>query len=210
VLRPTPSKPQRDTGFRRWRCVLPDASALRPAVFLDRDGTIAEEVGYLNHVSRFRILPHVGDAVRRLNEAGLPVIVVTNQSGVGRRYFPESLVYSVHELMAQQLEAAGAHLNAIYYCPHTSADGCDCRKPKTGMLERAAREHAIDLHRSFVVGDRHGDVELARRAGASSILVRTGYGEGEYLWNASKWLFQPDFVAADLADAVHWILRPTK
>jgi D-glycero-D-manno-heptose 1,7-bisphosphate phosphatase len=164
----------------------------------------------LNHVSRFRILPHVGDAVRRLNEAGLPVIVVTNQSGVGRRYFPESLVYSVHELMAQQLEAAGAHLNAIYYCPHTSADGCDCRKPKTGMLERAAREHAIDLHRSFVVGDRHGDVELARRAGASSILVRTGYGEGEYLWNASKWLFQPDFVAADLADAVHWILRPTK
>jgi histidinol phosphatase-like enzyme len=112
--------------------------------------------------------------------------------------------------MAQQLAAAGAHLQAIYYCPHTSADACQCRKPKIAMLERAAKEHALDLHRSFVVGDRHGDVELARRAGACSILVRTGYGEGEYLWNASKWQFQPDFVAADLADAVHWILRATK
>jgi D-glycero-D-manno-heptose 1,7-bisphosphate phosphatase len=194
----------------RWRCALSEAAALRPAVFLDRDGTIAEEVGYLNHVSRFRILPRIADAIRRLNEAEIPVIVVTNQSGVGRRYFPESLVHSVHQLMSQQLGAAGAHLDAVYYCPHTSADGCDCRKPKTGMLERAAREHAIDLRRSFVVGDRHGDIELAHRAGARSILVRTGYGEGEYLWNAPKWTQQPDFVAADLADAVHWILRPTK
>jgi D-glycero-D-manno-heptose 1,7-bisphosphate phosphatase len=164
----------------------------------------------LNHVSRFRILPRIAESIRRLNAAGLPVIVVTNQSGVGRGYFPEALVHTVHELMTQQLQAAGAHLDAIYYCPHTSADACDCRKPKPGMLERAAREHSIDLRSSFVIGDRHGDIELARRAGASSILVRTGYGEGEYLWNASKWPFQPDFVAADLADAVHWILRPTK
>ncbi len=138
------------------------------------------------------------------------MIVVTNQSGVGRGYFPETLVHTVHELMTQQLAAAGARLDAIYFCPHTSADGCDCRKPKTGMLERAAREQAIELHRSFVVGDRHGDVELAQRAGACSILVRTGYGEGEYLWNAAKWPIQPDFVAADLADAVHWILRQSK
>jgi D-glycero-D-manno-heptose 1,7-bisphosphate phosphatase len=205
-----PWKLPRDSGFRRWRCALSETTALRPAVFLDRDGTISEEVGYLNHVSRLRILPHVPDAIRRLNEAGLPVIVVTNQSGVGRGYFPESLVHSVHELMTQQLEAAGARIDAMYYCPHTSADACNCRKPKTGMLEQAAREHAIDLHRSFVVGDRHGDIELARRAGGCSILVRTGYGEGEYLWNAPKWTIQPDFVAADLADAVHWILRPTK
>ncbi len=164
----------------------------------------------MNHVSRLRILPHVPEAILRLNDAGLPVIVVTNQSGVGRGYFPESLVHSVHELMTQQLQAAGAHIDAIYYCPHISADACECRKPKTGMLERASREHAIDLHRSFVVGDRQGDIELARRAGACSILVRTGYGEGEYLWNAPKWAIQPDFVAADLAEAVRWILRPTK
>jgi D-glycero-D-manno-heptose 1,7-bisphosphate phosphatase len=164
----------------------------------------------LNHVSRFRILPRVAESIRRLNEAGLPAIVVTNQSGVGRGYFPESLVLSIHELMTQQLAAAGARLDAIYYCPHTSADGCDCRKPRIGMLARASREHSVDLHRSFVVGDQHGDIELARHAGARSILVRTGYGEGEYLWNAAKWPIQPDFVAADLADAVHWILRPTK
>ncbi|MGC2231930.1 MAG: HAD family hydrolase, partial [Candidatus Acidiferrum sp.] len=171
---------------------------------------LCEEVGYLNHVSRLRILPRVADSIRRLNEAGMPVIVVTNQSGVRRGYFPESLVHSVHELMAQQLATAGAHLDAIYYCPHIPTDDCDCRKPKTGMLERAAREHAIDLQQSFVVGDRHGDVELARRAGARAIMVRTGYGEGEYLWNSAKWESQPDFVAADVADAVHWILRPTK
>ncbi|MGB2644213.1 MAG: HAD family hydrolase [Candidatus Acidiferrum sp.] len=189
---------------------MPEVRTLRPAVFLDRDGTISEEVGYLNHASRFRILPRVAESIRRLNEAGMPVVVVTNQSGVGRGYFPESLVHSVHEIMAQQLAAEGAHLQAIYYCPHTSADGCDCRKPNTGMLDRAAREHAIDLRQSFVVGDRRGDVELAHRTGARSILVRTGYGEGEYLWNAAKWTVQPDFVAADLADAVHWILRPTK
>jgi D-glycero-D-manno-heptose 1,7-bisphosphate phosphatase len=164
----------------------------------------------LNHVSRFRILPRVAEAIRRLNQAELPVIVVTNQSGVGRGYFPESLVHTVHELLSQQLAAAGARVETIYYCPHTSADGCDCRKPKTGMLDRAAREQSIDLHRSFVVGDRHGDIELAHRAGACSILVRTGYGEGEYIWNARKWQFQPDFVAADLADAVDWVLRPTK
>jgi D-glycero-D-manno-heptose 1,7-bisphosphate phosphatase len=164
----------------------------------------------LNHVSRFRILPRVAESIRRLNKSGMPVIVVTNQSGVARGYFPESLVHTIHELMTQQLAAADAHLDGIYYCPHTSADACDCRKPKTGMLERAAREHSIDVHRSFVVGDRHADIELAQRAGATSILVRTGYGEGEYLWNAAKWPKQPDFVAADLADAVHWILRPAK
>jgi D-glycero-D-manno-heptose 1,7-bisphosphate phosphatase len=164
----------------------------------------------LNHVSRFRILPGVAESICRLNEAGLLVIVVTNQSGVGRGYFPESLVHSVHELMTQQLASAGAHLDALYYCPHTPADSCDCRKPKTGMLDRAAREHAIDLRQSIVVGDRYGDTTLAHRAGARGVLVRTGYGEGEVLWNAKKWPVQPDFVAADLADVVHWILRPTK
>lgn len=192
------------------RCALPDTRTLRPAVFLDRDGTIAEEVGYLNHVSRFRILPHVPEAIRKLNGAGMPVIVVTNQSGVGKGYFPESLVHTVHELMTQQLAASGAQLEAIYYCPHTSVDACECRKPKTGMLNRAAVEHALDLRRSFVIGDRHGDVELAHRAGATAILVRTGYGEGEFFWNSSQWTLQPHFVAADLADAVQWILRPAK
>jgi D-glycero-D-manno-heptose 1,7-bisphosphate phosphatase len=181
--------------------------SLRPAVFLDRDGTIAEEVGYLNHVSRFRMFPFAAEAIRRLNEAGFPVVVVSNQSGVGRGYFPESLVQTVNELMKAQLAASGSRIDAIYYCPHTSADNCDCRKPKAGMLERAAREHSLDLPRSFVVGDRYGDIELARYARARGILVRTGYGEGELTWHSAKWPSQPDFVAEDLSKAADWILR---
>jgi D-glycero-D-manno-heptose 1,7-bisphosphate phosphatase len=156
------------------------------------------------------MFPFVAEAIRRFNEAGLPVIVITNQSGVGRGFFPESLVGAVHELMTQQLAALGAHLEAIYYCPHTSADGCDCRKPKLGMLERAAREHALDLHRSFVVGDRYTEIELAHRAGARGILVRTGYGEGELAWHGEQWPRRPDFVAEDLRGAAEWILRQAK
>ena len=189
---------------------MPDQSLLRPAVFLDRDGTIAEEVGYLNHASRFRMFPFVAAAIQRLNKAGLPVIVVTNQSGVGRGYFPESLVHTVNELMAEQLAEAGAKIDAIYYCPHISAENCSCRKPRTGMLERAAQDHPLDLLRSFVVGDRYGDIELARNARARSILVRTGYGEGELAWHAAKWPVQPDFVAEDLSQAADWILRQQK
>jgi D-glycero-D-manno-heptose 1,7-bisphosphate phosphatase len=186
---------------------VPEQAAKRPAVFLDRDGTIAEEVGYLNHASRFRMFPFVAGAIRRLNEAGLPIVVVTNQSGVGRGYFPESLVCTVNELMTQQLTEAGARIDAVYYCPHTSADHCECRKPKTGMLERAALEHTLDLQHSFVVGDRHGDMELARNVRARAILVRTGYGEGELAWHAAKWPLPPDFVAEDLSHAADWILR---
>ncbi len=189
---------------------MPEQSLLRPAVFLDRDGTIAEEVGYLNHASRFRMFPFVAAAIHRLNEAGFPVIVVTNQSGVGRGYFPESLVHTVNELMSQQLAKAGAKIDAIYYCPHTSAEGCNCRKPRTGMLDRAAREHSLDLQRSFVVGDRYGDMELARNARARGALVRTGYGEGELAWHATKWPAQPDFVAESLTQAADWILRQQK
>jgi len=178
----------------------------RPAVFLDRDGTIADEVGYLNHVSRFRMFPFAGAAIRRLNLAGLAVIVVTNQSGVARGYFPESLVQQVNDFMQQELAAAGARADAVYYCPHGSADGCDCRKPNTGMIERAAREHRIDLGRSYMVGDRYGDMELAFRAGCKAIFVRSGYGLGEETWHAREWPRQPDVIVEDLRAAADWIL----
>lgn len=189
---------------------MPEAAPPRAAVFLDRDGTICEEAGYLNHESRFRMFPFAAGAIRRLNEAGLPVIVVSNQSGVARGYFPESLVHSVNELMVKQLESAGARIDGVYYCPHSGADGCECRKPKPGMLRRAAVEHSLDLRRSFIVGDRYGDVELANRAGARGILVRTGYGEGELAWHSAKWPAPPSFVAADLSGAVEWILRQSR
>jgi D-glycero-D-manno-heptose 1,7-bisphosphate phosphatase len=189
------------------RCLLPDTGPLRPAVFLDRDGTISEELGYLNHASRFRIFPFAAAAIGKLNRSALPVIVVTNQSGVARGYFPEALVHEVHALMQSQLESAGAHLDAVYYCPHASADGCACRKPNIGLLQQAAREHHLDLQKSFVIGDRYTETTLAQNAGARSILVRTGYGEGELAWHAKKWPIQPHYIAPTLTEAADWLLE---
>ena len=175
-------------------------------MFLDRDGTILDEVGYLNHPSRFRMLAGAAEAIARLNAAEYPVIVVTNQSGVGRGYFPESVVTDVNALMEKALEMKSAKLTGIYYCPHAAPLDCDCRKPKTGMVERAAKEHGLDLKNSFFVGDRRSDVELGHAAGGQSILVRSGYGEGEFAWHVAKWQRQPDHIALDLAEAVEWIL----
>jgi D-glycero-D-manno-heptose 1,7-bisphosphate phosphatase len=185
---------------------LPEAKALRPAVFLDRDGTICEEMGYLNHISRLHIFPFAATAIRKLNKAGLPVIVVTNQSGISRRIFPESLVNEIHERLSRELSAAGARVDGYYYCAHTKQDNCDCRKPLPGLLEQAAREHGLRLDRSFVVGDRYGDVELAHGVRGRGVLVLTGYGRGEYELHRNEWSRQPDLVAEDLSEAVDAIL----
>ena len=139
---------------------------LRGAVFLDRDGTIAEEMGYVNHVDRLQIFPFAAAAIRQLNEAQVPVIVVTNQSGVARNIFPVSLVHEVHQKMISELAAGGARIDAIYFCPHKSEDACECRKPNPGLLEQAAREHALDLASSWIVGDRYADLEMGHVAGA--------------------------------------------
>jgi D-glycero-D-manno-heptose 1,7-bisphosphate phosphatase len=183
------------------------AEKLKPAVFLDRDGTISEEMGYLNHVSRFHMFACAAPAVRRINERGIPVIVVTNQSGVARGFFPEDVVQQVNERMMRELAAGGARVDASYYCPHGAQDGCSCRKPQPGLLRRAAEEHGLDLSRSFVVGDRYADVEMAHRVGARAVLVLTGYGRGEVEWHATGWPRQPDHVAEDLGVATDWILR---
>ena len=115
-------------------------------------------MGYLNHISRLQIFPWAAPAIQRLNRKGFPVIVVTNQSGVARGLFPESLVGEVHRTMSEQLSASGARIDGYYYCTHILADACNCRKPLPGLLEQAAREHSLDLARSFVVGDRYADV----------------------------------------------------
>jgi len=182
-------------------------SSPRPAVFLDRDGTIAEEMGYMNHLSRFRVFPFAAAAIRRLNQAHWPVIVVTNQSGVARGFFPEELVRQVHERLRTELARGGGQLDGIYYCPHQPGDGCACRKPKPGMLERAASEHDVSLAGSWVVSDRYDDVRMAHAVGARGILVLTGYGRGEYDWNRGRWPRQPDYVAEDLSRAVDVILK---
>ena len=179
----------------------------RPAVFLDRDGTIGEETGYVNHIDRFQVFHFSAEAIRQLNRADIPVIVVTNQSGIARNIFPESLVHEVHKKMIAQLTAGEAWIDAIYFCPHKSEDACECRKPNPGMLHRAAREHGLDLAASWVVGDRYADLEMAFATGGRGILVMTGYGRGEYEWHRSSWPRQPDALAENLSDAVRHILR---
>lgn len=184
------------------------------AVFLDRDGTVNVEVGYLREPEQLELIPGAAAAIRRLNEAGRLVVLVTNQSGVARGYFPESMVHDVHARLAQMLGREGAKLDAVYYCPHHPTAGnapyrteCDCRKPATGLLKRAAREHHIDLERSFMVGDKWSDVELGHRAGARSILVSTGFAADDPGNVRPAHVEEPDLVAHDLGEAVDWILR---
>jgi D-glycero-D-manno-heptose 1,7-bisphosphate phosphatase len=181
------------------------------AVFLDRDGTINEEMGYINHLDRFVLLPAAAAAVRRINAGGLKAVVVTNQSGAARGYFPVAFIDRVHEKMRRLLSEEGAILDGIYTCLHGAQSGepeagCDCRKPRPGLLLRAARDLNLDLVRSYVVGDRFQDVEMARRAGARAVLVLTGYGKGELEFVGPVSPVRPDFVAADLPQAVEWIL----
>lgn len=178
----------------------------QPAVFLDRDGTINEQMGYINHLSRFKLLPQAVPAIRRLNEAGVKVVVVTNQSGAARGYFPASLVDEVHAHLKQLLAAGGAHLDGIYTCLHGPADGCACRKPRPALMEQAARDLDLDLSRSYLVGDRYSDIQTAANAGAQGILVLTGYGRGEYEYVRPTQPVQAVHVAPDLLEAVEWIL----
>jgi D-glycero-D-manno-heptose 1,7-bisphosphate phosphatase len=186
----------------------------RGAVFLDRDGTVNEEVGYLRDLEKFKLIPGAATAIRRLNEAGLPVVLVTNQSGVARGYFPESLVHDAHERLDAMLRAEGARLDGVYYCPHHPTAGnssytvvCDCRKPATGLLDRAARDLNLDLRQSFMVGDKWSDVELGQRAGARTILVRTGFAADDPGNVRPDHVRDPNFIARDLATAVEWILK---
>lgn len=185
----------------------------RPAIFMDRDGTISEEVGYVNHIDRLRLIPGSARAIRLINDSPCAAVVVTNQSGVARSMFPESLVDEVHERLAALLARESARLDGIYYCPHHPDHGeppyrarCACRKPGIGMIEQAARELEIDLSRSYMIGDKIVDVECARAAGMKGVLVRTGYGAGEIQYRRGRWSREPSFIADDLLDAVERIL----
>ncbi len=180
------------------------------AVFLDRDGTINEEMGYINHLSRFVLLPRSAAAIRRLNEAGLKVVVVTNQSGAARGYFAPSLVEEVHARMKELLRAEGAWVDAIYACLHGPDQGCPCRKPKPGLIAQAARDLGLDLGRSYLVGDRYMDIQTAINGGVQGILVLTGYGRGEFEHQSGSWPVPPVYIADDLLDAAEWIIAEIK
>lgn len=185
----------------------------RSAVFIDRDGTINEQMGYINHISRFHIFPSVPEAIKLLNRNNYLVIVVTNQSGVARGYFPIGLLEEIHTYMKDSLKEKGAELDAIFFCPHYPigrvkeyAIKCDCRKPSTGMIRQAVDKFDIDLTQSFMIGDHYTDLELAKNVNIKSIMVKTGYGFGEVEYILPEFPYKPVYVADDLLDAVKWIL----
>ena len=183
----------------------------RPAVFLDRDGVVIEDVSYLDSLDRLALFPWTIDAVRALNRAGLPVVVVTNQSGVARGFFAEAFVHDVHRELDARLRAGGARIDAYYYCPH-HPDGCvaeyvracDCRKPKRGLIDRAARDLDLDPARSFVVGDKWSDIEMARAAGARGVLVHRRASAAPP--PPPRRDIEADAVVDTLAAAASWIL----
>jgi D-glycero-D-manno-heptose 1,7-bisphosphate phosphatase len=189
----------------------------QPAVFIDRDGTISEEVGYVNHPSRFQLYTYSSAAIKLLNDNGWLAIVVTNQAGVARGYFSEDVVKQIHKRLRQELLDASAHLDAIYCCVHHPTVGeppyrldCDCRKPKAGLITQASSDFEIDLASSWMVGDRYSDIELARNAGLQSGFVLSGYGRGEWEYQRAKWDHQPDLVSENLLEAVKSIVQNHK
>ncbi len=187
------------------------------AVFLDRDGVLNQEVGYIHNVTDLHLIPGVAQAVKRLNQAELFCCLVSNQSGPARGYYPASHVEALHDRLCQLLKAeADAHLDALYYCAYLSAPegGTEpaytrwstWRKPNTGMLVAACWDHDLNLKESFMVGDKATDVDMAHNAGCIGILVQTGFGDrilsGKYQHHT-----RPDFVAPDLPQATDWILQ---
>lgn len=177
------------------------------AVFLDRDGVINQDTDHLRNMADFRLLPGAAQALRVIKERGYLVIVVTNQAAVAKGMLSLDQLESMHEEIKQELARHGAEIDAIYYCPH-HPDGivpeyaikCDCRKPGVGMIIKAIKEFDIDLSKSFLVGDKTGDILAGTRAGLTTILVRTGYGGQDGKFEAS-----PDFTADDLKAALRYI-----
>ncbi len=168
---------------------------MRRAVFLDRDGVICYDVHYMRSPDQFALMPGVAEGIRRLNEAGFLVVVATNQSGIRRGYFTEEDLKKIHERMIQELSARGARIDAIYYCPCLPEEGCECRKPRPGMLLQAAKDLEIDLSKSFMVGDKDIDALAGKAVGCYSIVI------------SNEPHPEADYVARDFTDAVNRIFE---
>ena len=182
------------------------------AVFLDRDGTMIEDVGYLDRLERLTLFPYTVDAIGLLSRAGFRIVVVTSQAGIANGIVAEEFLAEAHGVISRKVADAGGRIDGFYYCPHlpTAAvekyrTDCDCRKPKPGMIHSAARDLSLDVSRSFVVGDRWRDIEMGQAAGARGILVETGYGKTEARRRPAN--IEPVPVVANLIEATAWILR---
>ena len=173
----------------------------RRFVVLDRDGTIIVERQYLSDPRQVELIPGAASGLRQLSEMGLGLVVITNQSAVGRGFFDQARLDLIHQRLCELLNAEGVHLDGIYVCPHTPEDACPCRKPRPGLLELAAQELGFDPQACFVVGDKACDIELGQRVGATTFLARTGYGAQV----AAESTVTPDYVVDDLWDAAQII-----
>ncbi len=186
----------------------------RPVVFLDRDGTLNIEIGYIRNVDDLQLIPGAGQSIKRLNDSGIAAILVTNQSGAARNYYLESHINELHKRLKSLLAEQEAFLDDVYYCPHLPEGVnpqfnivCDCRKPAIGLVERAYSAHPnLSRKQSFMVGDKEADIGLARNAQIRSILVKSGYGE-KTLETLIAQNIKPDFIALDINEAVDLILK---
>lgn len=176
---------------------------VKKAVFLDRDGTLIEEVDFLSTVEDTRLFPYTIEALQLLRSAGYEFVVVTNQSGIARGFFDGSAVNAIHAKIQSELRAAGLEISSFHFCPHFPDAGCECRKPNTGMIRQALEVNQFDLRSSWVIGDKRLDVDLGHNVGARSALVRTGYGAS----HESMLIRDADIVAEDLLDAARKIVR---
>ena len=179
-------------------------------VFLDRDGTMNRDPGYVKTPEELELFPGVVEAVARLNRAGARVVTITNQSGIARGLLTASTLEQIHDRLRALLKAGGACLDGIYVCPHAPDEGCGCRKPATALVERAVADLGLDLSGAYVVGDHKRDMELAVRIGAKSLLVTTGPTSLQALADLQAEGRQPDYVAPGLVEAVEWIIEDAK
>lgn len=184
-----------------------------PAVFLDRDGTIIEDIGYIRQPDQIKFLPGSIEAIKQLHQAGYKVVVITNQAGVARGLMSENIIQTIDKLIHRAILNGGTHLDAIYYCPHHPEHGaypyrqeCECRKPHPGLIKKAEKDLNLDLKRSFMVGDKGTDIQAGQRAGIKTVFVLTGRGKKEL----EEIPVTPDEIAADLLTAAKWILAQPK
>jgi D-glycero-D-manno-heptose 1,7-bisphosphate phosphatase len=187
---------------------------LKPTVFIDRDGTINVDGGYINHPDRFIIYPFAAQAVRLLNIHGFLSVIVTNQSGIGKGFYNTDVMDNIHAKLLRAFAKEGARIDGIYACPHDLSSklleyrvDCDCRKPKTGLLKKAAAELPVDKERCYMVGDKYSDIQTGFNFGCISIMVNTGYGLGEQKLYGEAWRRKPDYTAENLLHAVKLIIK---
>jgi D,D-heptose 1,7-bisphosphate phosphatase len=180
------------------------------AIFLDRDGTIVVDVGYMNNPSQIEFIPGSIDALKKINASGYKAVVITNQAGVARGLLTEDMLQTIDKTLHKHILSGGAHLDALYYCPHHAEHGhypykqaCECRKPHPGLLKKAERDLKIDLAQSFMIGDRTSDIEAGKRVGTKTVLILNDANRGEEK-NLKE---QPDHIAKNLLEAVNWILN---